>query len=693
MNNNLLSKLAFTGLKNNKKAVLPYILVSAITVMVFHILQSLINSKFLVNNGKTAFYGADYIVLFMGIGSIAVGIFSVIFILYGNQFVMKGRKKEIGLYGVLGLSKKDVSFVLFIENLIMSASAIVGGILAGTFLNKLMVLLLYRIIRQPMVKGMDFSLRATILTAVFFSIIYAVCFIYNVLTVRLGNPITILKSENIGEKEPKVKYPLLIIGVLAIACGYFLAVIADNTMVALNSLFIAIIFVTLGTYALFIAGTIFVLKMLKKNKNYYYKTKHFISISNLMFRMKHNAAGLASICILSTAVILLLVCSTSLMMLGEQNIDSMFPKDVMVRGVVNENCSLSDADNAVDEVLKTVGITDLDRSSVSFYMGVCDVADDGLSVHPNDSFDFTKLRSIYIVTAEQYELYTGKQASLAPGEIYRYSSADDVKDGDKIKIFGNEYSVKKSIDESGLEEFFDSSMSLFGKEVMVVADNNEKAAMLADCNSEELGEDLFYIGFNAKDDISNEQLQTLRDTLSGKIGTVKFSYKEEERSSFYSLYGGTFFVGIFLAALFLIATVMIIFYKQMSEGVEDKKRFEILSNAGLSDKEARGVIKSQVMLMFFLPVCTAIIHIIFASNILRLFMAAILIVDTFTFNMAVAIVSLVFLGVYALVYRITSKQYYNIVYGEKISNESVKENRESFVGNNSYNQCGAGNRA
>ena len=172
-----------------------------------------------------------------------------------------------------------------------------------------------------------------------------------------------------------------------------------------------------------------------------------------------------------------------------------------------------------------MGITAQDRSSVSFYMDVCDVEDDGLSVHPNDSFDFTKLRSIYIVTAEQYELYTGKQASLAPGEIYRYSSADDVKDGDKIKIFGNEYSVKKSIDESGLEEFFDSSMRLFGKEVMVVADNNEKAAMLAFYNGEELGEDMFYIGFNVKGDISNEQLQTVRDTLSGKLGTVMCRYK------------------------------------------------------------------------------------------------------------------------------------------------------------------------
>ena len=693
MNNNLLTKLAFTGLKNNKKAVLPYVLVSAITVMVFHILQSLIDSRFLVDNGKAAFYGADYLVMFMGFGSVAVSIFALIFIFYGNQFVMKGRKKEIGLYGVLGLSKKDVSYVLFIESLIMSASAIIGGILAGTFFNKLAVLLLYKIIKRPFVSGMDFSVKATITTAVLFVIIFTGCLIYNVLSVRLGNPISILRSENIGEKEPKVKVPLLIVGIVTIVCGYFLAVTAKNTMVALNSLFVAIILVTVGTYALFIAGSIFVLKMLKKNKNYYYKTKHFISVSNLMFRMKHNAAGLASICILSTAVILLLVCSTALMMLGEQNIDSMFSKGVMIRGVVDENCSVSDCEKAVDELLATVGVVDSDRSSVSYFSDICDVSDEGLVVYPKDSFDFSNMRVLYVITADEYELYTGEKAGINPGEVYRYSSLDKVKDGDKVKVFGAEYNVKKSIEKTGLEEMFDSTMSLFGKEVLVVASSDEKAALVAN-DSEIIGsEDQFYIGFNVGSDTSIEQIQTVKDTLRGNFDNLVVRYKAEERESFYSLYGGTFFVGIFLAALFLIATVMIIFYKQMSEGMEDKKRFEILSNAGLSDKEARGVIKSQVMLMFFLPVCTAIIHMMFASNILRLFIASILIVDTLTFNMAVAIVSLVFIGIYAFVYSITSKQYYNIVYGEKKLNESFKENWKSFVDNNSYNQCGAGNRA
>ena len=693
MNNNLLSRLAFTGLKNNKKAVFPYVLVSAITVMVFHILQSLIDSKFIAKDGRTAFYGAEYLVLFMGFGSIAVGIFAVIFIFYGNQFVMKGRKKELGLYGVLGLSKKDVSFVLFIENLIMSAFAIGGGILAGIFLNKLAVLLLYRIVKQPMVHGMDFSLKATMLTAVFFIIIFTGCFIYNVLTVRLGNPIEILRSENIGEKEPKVKYILLIIGIVTIAGGYFMALSAKNTMAALSSLFVAILLVTIGTYALFISGTIFVLKMLKKNKNYYYKTKHFISISNLMFRMKHNAAGLASICILSTGVILLLVCSTALMMLGEQNIDSMFKKDVMIRGLETENGSVSDCEAAIDEALAAAGVADSDRVSASFYSNACAVSAEGLEVQPRDSYDFSKIRVIYILTADDYNLYTGETANLEPGEIYRYSSADKVKDGDRLKIFGDEYIVKKSIEKSGLEEFFDASMSLFGKEVIIVANADEKEALIAKDFGSYSKEDQYYIGFNVSSDTSIEQIQTVKDTLRGRFDNLVFRYKEEERAAFYSLYGGTFFVGIFLASLFLIATVMIIFYKQMSEGMEDKKRFEILSNAGLSDKEARGVIKSQVMLMFFLPVCTAIIHMMFASNILRLFIASILIVDTLTFNMAVAIVSLVFIGIYAFVYSITSKQYYNIVYGEKKSNESSKENWKSIVGNFSYNQCSSGNRA
>ncbi len=670
MTSNLLGRLAFNGLKNNKKTILPYVLVSSITVMVFHILMSLIYSRFLVSNGHPMFYGADYIVLFLHFGSIAVAIFSVIFLMYGNRFVQKSGKKEIGLYGVLGLSKKNVSRILMIQSSVQALSSMAFGILASVFVNKLVVLFLYKLVHQPVVKGMEFSLKATIITVIFFGLIFISLFVFNLLEVRLGNPINLLKSENLGEKEPKTKWALLVIGVVTLFAGYYIAVNIENTFSAISSLFTAIVLVTIGTYALFIAGTIFVLKMLKKNKKYYYQTRHFISLSNLIFRMKHNAAGLASICILSTAVILLMVCSSSLVMLGEQNINSMFRRDIVTWCKNDGSHTAESLEETIDEALLAGNVEGTEKIVRLYHEDLCFSDGEGLTPLTRMTADFSQMRVVYMITAEQYNAYTGENISLGEGEILRYSSADKVKNG-TLSLFGKNYQVKEKIGNGCLVETFDPSMGLFAKEIIVVSDENEIASLIEAknicLNGEKAlldGYDGCYLGFNVPKDVDQSNVDIVRNELSSKLGNAEISYKAEEKKVFYSIYGGTFFVGIFLAALFLIATVMIIFYKQMSEGIEDKKRFEILSNAGLSDKEAKGVIRNQVMIMFFLPAICAIIHIIFASRILRLFLAMILYVDTFTFNLAIAIVSLVFLGAYALVYLITSRQYYEIVYGK-----------------------------
>ncbi|WP_026489512.1 ABC transporter permease [Butyrivibrio sp. XBB1001] len=670
MNSNLLGRLAFNGLKNNKKTILPYVLVSSITVMVFHILMSLVYSRFLINDGHPMFYGADYIVLFLHLGSIAVAVFSVIFLMYGNRFVQKSGKKEIGLYGVLGLSKKNVSRVLLIQSSVQALVAMVFGILASVFVNKLVVLFLYKLVHQPVVKGMEFSLKATIITVLFFGLIFIGLFVFNLLEVRLGNPIDLLKSENLGEKEPKTKWVLLVIGAVTLFAGYFIAVNIENTFSAISSLFTAIVLVTIGTYALFIAGTIFVLKMLKKNKKYYYQTKHFISLSNLIFRMKHNAAGLASICILSTAVILLMVCSSSLVMLGEQNINSMFRRDIVTWCKNDGSYSSESLEETLDEALLAGEVDGTEKIVRLYHEDLCFTDGEGLTPLTRMTADFSQMRVMYMITADQYLAYTGENVSLGQNEILRYSSADKVKKG-SISIFGKNYQVKEKIGNECLVETFDPSMGLFSKEIIVVSDENELASLIEARNTCLNGEkalleeyDGCYLGFNVPKNVDQSKVDIVRNELSSKLGNAKVGYKVEEQKVFYSIYGGTFFVGIFLAALFLIATVMIIFYKQMSEGIEDKKRFEILSNAGLSDKEAKGVIRNQVMIMFFLPAVCAIIHIIFASRILRLFLAMILYVDTFTFNLAIAIVSLIFLGTYALVYHITSRQYYEIVYGK-----------------------------
>ncbi len=667
MSHNLLVKLATSGIRNNKKAVLPYVIVSAITVMIFHILLSMVDSKFIMQDRRAVFRGAGYIVMFLQMASVVVAIFAVIFLFYGNQFVMKSRKKEIGLYGVLGLSKKNITIVMLIESFIMAGISIGLGVIAGCFFNKLMILLLYKLIHQPMVSGLEFSVKATGITIVLFAGIYLFCLIYNVTSVRLGNPISLLKSEHLGEKEPKIKMVLVILGILTLAAGYYLALSAGNTFRALGSLFKAIILVTIATYVLFMAGTIFVLKVLKKKKSYYYRTKNFISVSNLMFRMKHNAAGLASICILSTAVILLMACSSSLVMLGEQNINSMFQRDVMVWTNHTDNLTEEDAITMMVASLKEAGVNAEEGIYRNYQEQMCMTSEGGLEPLEKNSFDFTRMKLLYVLTLEDYNRIESANETLGEDEILCYGGEKSQKAGTNLSIYGKQYKIQKAIKSDCLRAAFDPTMALFEKVIVVVKDEEAMEAIItANESAEEMGSsNRGFCAVNIKEKMSDEQWNAVKSRLQNRFEGTSVVYKEEERQTFYGLYGGVFFVGVMLSGLFLVATVMIIFYKQMSEGMEDRNRFEILANAGLSETEAKEVIRNQVRIMFFLPVGTAILHMLVASKILRLFLSMILLVDAGTFIAAIVGVSFIFFVVYLLVYRITSKQYYQLVYGGK----------------------------
>ncbi|SDI06877.1 putative ABC transport system permease protein [Pseudobutyrivibrio sp. 49] len=677
MNNHLLSKLAISGIQNNKKTVFPYIGVSAITVMLFEILRAMIHSRYIINDSKPAFYGANYIVIFLMIGSFAVAFFSSIFMFYGNQFVMKSRRKEIGLYGILGLSKKHVTVVLLIESLIEAVASIGIGIVGGAFLNKLMVMFLYRLTHQQPVKGLEFPVTAFVETFVFFMAVFAACLIYNLFTIRVGKPIELLKSENTGEKEPKVKVALLVIGAVCLALGYYLALSTSSTLDAMERLMKSIPLVMVATYALFVAGSIFVLKLLKQNKKYYYQTKNFISISNLLFRMKHNAVGLASICILSTGVILLMVCSGSLMALGEQNINAMIKQDVMIRGEKNEDVAeekyLAAIKNAADEN----GIQPEEINYREFIVTTC-VAEEN-KLLPLTSYDFNHMSVVYIMTLEDYNHYAGTDEILNSQEILRYSDKSKDESGDVVSIFGKDYVEKAAIDTDAIDVIFDSTMTLFGKEVIIVPDETVMSQLIDNSGLFADSSKTLYVGFDSKK-IDDAQFNAFKQNLNAEYGdAISVKYKQQERSFFYGILGGAFFVGIFLAILFLIETVMIIYYKQMSEGFEDQKRFKILSNAGLTEKEVKQTIRNQVRIIFFLPVGTAIIHMLVASKILRLFMNMLVMVDTLTFFLATLAVCLIFVAVYTLVYKMTSKQYYNIVYGAEAE---VRDSKINFYNAN-----------
>ncbi|MCR5033082.1 MAG: FtsX-like permease family protein [Lachnospiraceae bacterium] len=671
MNHKLLTRLALDGMKNNRKTVLPFILVSVLNAVIYYIFVSLAYSHFLVREDGEVFYGAGQLTLILTIASWVVTIIAALFVLYGNQFVMKNRRKEMGLYGVLGLSKKNLTRIMFTEFLVQLFSILSLGILIGTFLNKLMLLLLYKVVKQPPVEGMMFSPEATIRTAILFTAVLFVCLVQNLLSVQFGNPIDLLHSDHMGEKEPKVKILLLFVGTVCLAAGYIMALQSKGTFDAISKLFSSILFVIIGTYALFTAGTIFILKVLKKRRGFYYKTRHFISVSNLMFRMKHNAAGLASICILSTGVILLLVCASSLMMLGEQNINTMFPTDVMIHGAAEGEAQESVYESALTDAITTSGIEAENVVCREYTYSMACLREGRLEQVEGFNFgDLSQLKMVYFMTLEDYNRYKGEQETLKEGEILVYYNGHSYKAGDTLRVFGHNYTVKRGIKEKGLHQIFDPTMILFDRFILILPTWEDIAAAMGEEGREVFfGEEgasmrLFYLGFDYEKEPSAQQIQSFAGAFSSVLPQFAIEYKAESRTFFYSLYGGVFFVGLFLAVMFLIVTVVIIYYKQISEGFEDRARFEILSNVGLTDREAKKTIGSQVMLLFFLPVCTAVVHMAFASNILRQFLNLLVYVDNRTFILSIALVCILFFGVYAIVYKLTSREYYRIVYGK-----------------------------
>lgn len=404
--------------------------------------------------------------------------------------------------------------------------------------------------------------------------------------------------------------------------------------------------------------------MLKKNPKFYYKTKNFISVSNLMFRMKHNAAGLASICVLSTGVILLLTCGCSLMMLGEKNIDDRYPTDIKVETSVSGKEEGQKEPEVMRNALTAADISTTDEIYRQ-YRTLLVVKNGERQEYISLSQVYMEMESwvdTYLLTIDDYNEYAGTNISLTEDEILIYNSDKQWREGDTLDFLEKEYKVAGTVNYEDVYYIINPTMALFEHEILVFSNGEqldifmEKSGLSEDYRSYDV-----YMGYQLNEELSKGQMEQLVQAANTLGENFEISFKAEEKTYFYNLYGGTFFVGIFLALLFLMATVMIIYYKQMSEGFEDQKRFHILANVGLTERGARKTIQTQVMLLFFLPVGAAMIHMIVASNVIRLFLRMILIVDALTFNAAIAVVCVIFLLVYALVYKVTSREYYKIV--------------------------------
>ncbi|MEE0748433.1 FtsX-like permease family protein [Evtepia sp.] len=656
-------KMAAGNLVRNRRFEFPYLLTGLITVAMFYNMTFLTFHEELKNMP-----GGATIPTIMNLGTMVVGLFALIFLLYTNTFLMKRRHKEIGLYNILGMSKRHIAVVMLWETVYTCLITVVGGLLLGILLSKLMLLLLYKILFFSVSFGFMVSWKSVGITAVLFVAIYLVALLLNLLHVHLSKPVELLKGGSVGEKEPKTKVLLAILGVVTLGAGYYIAITTESPLEALMLFFLAVILVIIGTYCLFTAGSIAFLKAMKKRKNYYYQAKHFIGISGMLYRMKQNAVGLANICILSTMVLVMISTCVCLYIGTGDALNAMYPHDIIYSQSWQDsgNRSKEEVRVQIQEALDKAGMEPTHVQEVDQLTTVNSMPEEatlgGVDLNAG-VMDLSNTVTTLVVTAEGYRQMTGNTLNLAPGEAAIYTT-ESQGEWEQISFLGLSFSIKTWLPEAPaitVEGY--SERYIF----LVVADDAAMEAVYQQqmLDGGGLASNIYWEYSLDFDGVSKEEMlqlyQTLRSSVLSDTGDNTLSCRDAQEVDFYSLYGSFLFLGLFLGALFLMATVLIIYYKQISEGYEDKERFAIMEKVGMSQQQVRTAIRSQVRMVFFLPLLGAIIHLAASFKMISKLMAALGLQNIPLFALCCVGTVAAFAVGYFIIYHLTARTYYKIV--------------------------------
>ena len=667
--NKVYRKLAFTNIKNNGSLYLPYIISGMVTVAMFYIMMFLNNSK-----GLEKIYGSSYLTSIMALGVGTIAVFSYIFIFYTNSFIIKRRKKEIGVYNILGMEKRHIAKLMGIETVTVALIAIIGGIVTGILFSKLSIMLLYKILAVKETIKFEINFSTIINTLIVFGILYALTLVYNMMQIKLANPIELLRSGNVGEKEPKSKWLMTIIAVGCLAVAYYISFTTKNPLKVLSLFFVAVLLVIVGTYLLFIAGSIVFLKMLRKNKKFYYNKKHFAAVSGMIYRMKQNAGGLASICILSTMVLVIIASTVSLYIGLDDELKTRYPMEAVTYvdyHKVDDN--VDSVRDHIKQIIEDEGRTITDEKTYEYFNMMTNQYDNRLEkTSENDILENGTYVNIVTKDAlcELEDTFDEKDIpELADNSVAVYGTKK--YNYDSINVMGREFDVKESKYYKIKKDAYISSS--FTNEYYIVVNNMDTLTQLFNLQKEVYGDRAFTfrntIGFDfdgtkqQKINCTKKINQYLVSDAEKEIGngTAYVEGRAENEEAVYTLYGGIFFLGIFLGTMFLMVTVMIIFYKQTSEGYDDKERYEIMEKVGMSNAEVKKSIQSQVRMVFFLPIVTAAIHVAAAFPMLRRLLVMFNLTDTQLMIECMIGTLLVFLVIYYLVFKLTSRTYYKIV--------------------------------
>lgn len=670
----LYPRLAAQNVIKNRRFFVPYALTVMGTSAAFYIMAALVTDP-----GARQLRGYEYVQFMMTIGMFVATLFTAGILFYTNSFLMKQRKRELGLYNILGMGKGNLARVLCYESLYIGGGGIVSGLLVGMLLHKLVTLFLYRMLRFDVPFGFAVSLPGIVLTVIVFAAMVLATLLVNLLRIRVSSPMELLRGGNEGEREPRTRWLLTLVGIVTLGTGYYLAVTVQDPVTALALYFLAVILVIIGTFCLFTAVSIFVLKLLRRNKKFYYKTGHFIAVSGMIYRMKRNAVGLANICILSTMVMVMLSGTLSLYLGTGEIIDIYMPADA------NLECRYDPLNGEEPFQSQVVLQESLERLQAAGYTieAVRDVRYATFAVQQRDGtflVDFDKdmegavRRTVYVLSAEDYTSLTGQEApDLGVGEAM-LCSGEALADTVTFTDGNQEYPLSIAVRTEEIPLFY-RTMDEYEPVCFVVSDAETVNALYAlQHTAYAVSYDMRWRAFiDVAEEVSAQDEEALWQVFYGENGALYLdgdagyynALSVEFRTGFeaegYAMAGGFLFLGIVLGVIFLMATVLIIYYKQISEGYEDRRRFEIMQQVGLTRSEVKASIRSQVLMVFFLPIAVAAVHILFDFNmvvkLLELFslrnvpLTAICTLDTV----------LVFFIVYGLVYLFTARTYYKIV--------------------------------
>lgn len=670
--NKLYRKLAWINIKSNKHFYFPYLLTGIVSVMMFYCTRTMQG-----NEGLKHVRGGVNIITILSLGIVVIGFFISILLFYTNSFIMKRRKKELGIYNILGMEKYHIAKVMFWEILATYFISVGMGLLFGISFNKLLTMFLYRLTGLEESIPFYISKSGCLQTMALFGAIYLATFGYNFMKIQLSNPIELLRSSNTGEREPKTKILMTVIGVVCLGIAYYISITTEKPLEALTLFFVAVILVIIGTYCLFTAGSIAFLKILRKNKAYYYQTRHFTAVSGMIYRMKQNAVGLANICILSTMVLVMISTTISMYIGLEDELDSRYKAEMGMEIYFSEVPSKETRQQLLERIrlcIRENSRTILEETE-DFSMGATGVWTENGIFFPKEKIDFNDdlFVLITVMTKENYEKISGNTINvLKEGEIAFVSQMPFTED--KIVFNQTEYSIAEHVAFPKGQQEEEKIYGLIGKGdvYLIVADETAFQEVIQKINTTFLeipDRTPPKVTYRLDIDIDGTAEEKIACAAAirremGQLENGAYMYMESRQegyADFLAINGALFFLGLFLGSMFLMVTVLIIYYKQISEGYEDKERFAIMQKVGMSRTEVKGAIRTQVQTVFFLPLAMAAIHLAAAFPMLKRLLAILNLRNEILFAWCLIGTVLLFGVIYLIVFFVTSRSYYKIV--------------------------------